>query len=413
VAVALLMVALLRRQRRRLLLSSDGDATTISKQGLRRWSRRMRANTGHTTGEFLELSQGRVHYILRRPFGWREAVSKPTVVLFHGFGMFSFVYQDVMEVLLEHGYSVLGFDWYGHGYSESPDQALTVSLMVQQARELIEAVLGPTAPVCVLGHSMGGLLAAAITPILKDRMTKLILVCPAGTLAKNLSWRRTINLSIIHGLAGIITLPVVGKYMVDLSMRLMRLTSVSTLTSFLRGRRPTGREQAIEGARPQSPIAVTKSREQSHTILADMMKGLKTVTSDGEVRRDAAARFNNTAAFSLGVTMHLAKHQKRFAGALTSILSEMNLFGDRTDVFAACAEARIPTLVFWGDQDEYIPIECCDVLRKIIPAAQFQVFKGADHFVFLNKPVEFCSTLTRFLAHKDLGKAMSSASLRQ
>lgn len=414
--VALLVIAVLRRSRRRLLTAPAGDNTTISRRGLRKWTKRLRVNEGSRSGEgkFTQLTHGRTHYILRRPPGWTESSTKPTVLLFHGFGMFSFVYKDVMADLLEHGHSVLVFDWYGHGYSDVPDVPLTVSLMVQQAQELVSVVLGPSALVSVMGHSMGGLLAGAFTAAAPEgRVTKLVLVCPAGTLAKNMSFRRTFTLSIVHGLASVITIPIIGKYLLIVGTKLLGLTSVSSLTSQMGGVRPEAeQEEAKKKKNPLEQPHQPSNREASHSALSDMMRKMKTVLSDNEMRQGTARRFSRMTTLSLGTSMHLAKHNPRFAGALSSILSEMNLFGDRTDVFASAARTKVPTLIVWGDEDEYIPVECCDELSKVMPESQILLYKGADHFVFLNKPAEFCSAVNRFLAQGELGKAMSSANLR-
>jgi pimeloyl-ACP methyl ester carboxylesterase len=77
-----------------------------------------------------------------------------------GFGVFSFVYEGLFASLTAAGFRVLAFDFYGFGFSEAAlGVAYNAELFCTQAHELL-AYLGVVGPVHLLGHSMGGLLAA-------------------------------------------------------------------------------------------------------------------------------------------------------------------------------------------------------------------------------------------------------------
>lgn len=57
----------------------------------------------------------------------------------------------------------------------------------------------------------------------------------------------------------------------------------------------------------------------------------------------------------------------------------------------------IPTLVAWGDQDEWIDIEVGRWLRDEIPDSQFRIIPDSGHFSPEDAPEAVASTLERFL----------------
>ena len=78
----------------------------------------------------------------------------------------------------------------------------------------------------------------------------------------------------------------------------------------------------------------------------------------------------------------------------------MDLFGDHRHVFAAVDKLHdhFSTFVMWGNKDEFIPFDNCErILRPAMPHASFVAFDDADHFVFLNRPEDFCDALLNFL----------------
>jgi len=97
---------------------------------------------GMTPGQFVELSNGRTHYLLEGP------EDGPLIVFFHGFGVFSYVYvvglptaggscpyhpvccryHQLFAPLTARGYRVLAFDFYGFGWSSAADGATCVLL---------------------------------------------------------------------------------------------------------------------------------------------------------------------------------------------------------------------------------------------------------------------------------------------
>jgi len=313
--------------------------------------------------------------------------------------------------LLDHGHSVLTFDWYGHGYSESPDVPLSVDVLVKQLQQLLDVVIGTRAAVTLIGHSMGGFLSAAFAGTAPEwRVAKLVLVCPAGCIATTLSWRRTVGLRIVHNLTALLMVPVIGPRILAAAVAFGNITSAETLMRFMARR--ADKDKCREPEKASTRAAGGSLRIDSKDHLTGFVNNMQSIASEAEVAKSTGTRLMGMAALSTSIALHNAKYNPRFAASLSSILSELNLMGDRTEVFAAAEHPTRPTLIMWGTGDEYIPVECCDVLKDVMPSAQIFKFEEADHFVFLNKPTEFNAALNRFLAHTDVKHAFSALNLR-
>jgi pimeloyl-ACP methyl ester carboxylesterase len=105
-------------------------------------------------GSFIRLSRGFVHYELLGP---REG---PALVLVPGLSVPYSTWDRNAFALAEAGYRVLRYDHYGRGYSDRPKARYDLDLHVEQLAELLSAV-GLSAPVALVGLSMGGPVAAA------------------------------------------------------------------------------------------------------------------------------------------------------------------------------------------------------------------------------------------------------------
>ena len=93
---------------------------------------------------------------------WPCEQARGTVLIVHGLGEHSGRYEHVAAQLLRSGRSVVGYDQRGHGASEGARGALNQpdDLLADLAR-IIDAVrLQHPGPLTLLGHSMGGLVAA-------------------------------------------------------------------------------------------------------------------------------------------------------------------------------------------------------------------------------------------------------------
>ncbi|XP_070162561.1 sn-1-specific diacylglycerol lipase ABHD11-like [Polyergus mexicanus] len=56
-----------------------------------------------------------------------------------------------------------------------------------------------------------------------------------------------------------------------------------------------------------------------------------------------------------------------------------------------------PTLFIGGAKSEYIQVEDHDPIKKLFPLAEFHYIDGANHWVHVDKPIEFVDLLTNFI----------------
>ena len=105
------------------------------------------------------------------------------VVLVHGLGEHAGRYDPVARRLNSWGFAVRGYDHYGHGESDGTRGALPAAArliddladVVDSTRSRMESGL----PLIVLGHSMGGLVAACLVALEQLRIDALVLSSPA------------------------------------------------------------------------------------------------------------------------------------------------------------------------------------------------------------------------------------------
>jgi pimeloyl-ACP methyl ester carboxylesterase len=126
---------------------------------------------------FLQLKDGRTHYILE---GEVHNSSAPLIVCVHGIGSGTYSYQSFAEYVVKvGGYRILRLDLYGRGSSDSVTNPHNGQLFIEQIYELLEK-LNLIENIILVGHSMGGAIAALFTQKYPNLVQKLILLTPAG-----------------------------------------------------------------------------------------------------------------------------------------------------------------------------------------------------------------------------------------
>ena len=95
-----------------------------------------------------------------------EGTSRGTVLLVHGLGEHVGRYDAVARRLNAWGFAVRGYDQYGHGESGGPRGGLTGEMrLLDDLADMVDATRARMAahqPLVLLGHSMGGLVAAPV-----------------------------------------------------------------------------------------------------------------------------------------------------------------------------------------------------------------------------------------------------------
>lgn len=105
------------------------------------------------------------------------------VVLVHGLGEHAGRYEHLARRLNELGFAVRGYDQFGHGESGGVRGRLpSSSRLVDDLAEIVESTrlrMDDETPLIVLGHSMGGLVAACLAAQNRMRIDGLVLSSPA------------------------------------------------------------------------------------------------------------------------------------------------------------------------------------------------------------------------------------------
>ncbi len=116
-------------------------------------------------------------------YSWPQAPQEPraTVLLMHGLGEHMGRYGHVASALQAAGYTVFGYDHHGHGLSSGEQGSLPQpNLLVDDVATVMDHVrsLSPS-PLVLLGHSMGGLIAARAVAQGLKHVDALVMSSPA------------------------------------------------------------------------------------------------------------------------------------------------------------------------------------------------------------------------------------------
>jgi len=130
------------------------------------------------------------------------------VHVIHGLGEHAGRYEALAQTMVTQGFEVWAHDHRGHGRSGGTRGVLphTAALIDDAAWVLrqLQAANGDGLPCVVLGHSMGGLVAAALVARSTERVDGLVLSSPALALA--LSWPQQRLLAFMHRWAPDVTI---------------------------------------------------------------------------------------------------------------------------------------------------------------------------------------------------------------
>lgn len=140
---------------------------------------------------------------------WPRQQATGTILIVHGLGEHSGRYEHVAKFVNAHGWRAVGYDHRGHGRSDGARGVLSRGddLLVDLA-QAIDAVRGETTgPLVLLGHSLGGLVAARFVagglerpkPAWHREVEALVLSSPV--LASNMSLVQKAMLAVLELLA--------------------------------------------------------------------------------------------------------------------------------------------------------------------------------------------------------------------
>ena len=107
----------------------------------------------------------------------RAGSGDTTLLLLHGYGESLTTWRAIFDPLAA-GARVIALDLPGFGGSAKPDVPYSLPAMTDRLSQFIDRWI--SGPVVVVGHSMGGELAAALALARPDRVKRLVLIAPAG-----------------------------------------------------------------------------------------------------------------------------------------------------------------------------------------------------------------------------------------
>lgn len=123
----------------------------------------------------IKLSQGQVF--------WREIGSGPILVFLHGFFTDSSQWLSVIEHL-NREHHCFAPDLLGFGESERPNIHYSIELEVECLAEFLEAL--KLREVYLIGHSLGGWIAASYALKYLEQVRGIVLVAPSGVQAEKI-----------------------------------------------------------------------------------------------------------------------------------------------------------------------------------------------------------------------------------
>jgi pimeloyl-ACP methyl ester carboxylesterase len=132
-------------------------------------------------GEYVLLRGGVTHFRLEGP------VTGVPIVLVHGATVPLWAFDWLAPELHAAGFRTLRFDLFGHGMSDRPACEYTLDFFAEQTIELIEAS-GLRRPVAILGHSVGGAIAAHVAALRPDYIDRIALVAPMLNFNASTPW---------------------------------------------------------------------------------------------------------------------------------------------------------------------------------------------------------------------------------
>jgi pimeloyl-ACP methyl ester carboxylesterase len=266
--------------------------------------------------------------------GYRRAYVKagsgPALLLIHGIGDSSDSWRPVFEQLARH-YTVIAPDLLGHGRSEKPRADYSVAGFANGMRDLLSVL--EVDRVTVVGHSLGGGVAAQFAYQFPDRCERLVLVGSGGV-------GRTVSpLLRVAAVPGIeILMPFLGlppiRFASRIGAELLRLFDTAL------------------GRDAEEIMAVFDALPNTEARMAILRTLRSSVDWNGQV-----------------ITM----------------------------VDRAYLAEGVPTLIVWGRRDAIIPLGHGRLIHAVMPGSQFEIFDEAGHFPHHTDPARFVRVLQGFM----------------
>ncbi len=278
-----------------------------------------------------ELRYRTVHGYQR---AYRIAGSGPALLLIHGIGDESESWLPVMGRLAEH-YTVIAPDLLGHGASDKPRADYSVAAFSNGMRDLLDVLDIDRAT--VVGHSLGGGVAAQLSYQYPERVERLVLVAAGG----------------------------VGR----------------EVSPILRAAAAPLSEVGMV------PLMIPGANEVLGVVLGVLGRfGLEIGRDAGEVARVLKGMPDRRQRAAFGRTLRAVVDWR---GQLVTMLDRAYL------------AQTMPVLLAWGDHDGMIPVEHAYRAHDAIPTSRLSIYPGAGHFPHHADPQRFVDELVAFISETE------------
>ena len=277
---------------------------------------------------YANLEKGKVRYSIS------GEPSNRLVVLMHGLTTSKDIYNELTLELINQGFQVLSFDFYGRGKSDYVPNVSTETLYVEQTIELIERFIPADIDrnISLIGYSAGGSIASMVADRLEN-CASLILIASTGV---------------------------------------PQLPTSPVLISLL---------QAFEG---NGEI----SSELKHEVEKQMVEELEILEENKT--KDLALKVYNDLDIWNEKTVDTVKNHILSTGGYIGDKS-MN------SIFKSIGKKNIPTFIMSGSDDNWVSPESGKEIHNLIEGSLFFEFENVSHWAFLEEPEVYHRKILTFL----------------
>jgi len=279
-----------------------------------------------------------------------------------------FIWDRYVHWFLDLGYSVLVFDFYGHGYSDNCN-LLSIDTYVEQFEQLLEYLNIPKqySSFLLVGHSMGGLIGSKFTSTsrYKELVSTLILINCAG-IAVQMSMQTLVPSILLHG------------------QNIIRKTRLFDGIVYCVGHFLKWNGDIYPLTHDEISL-LALSLDESENNLNFWHKYSPKLVSD-------IVRSTKSISFLYQSWIHQSSLRNRADVFLSVSRGCLLLDGDYSKNFSSI---DVPTLIIWGKDDTLLPKIFANNLNEFIPHAEVLIVDG-DHGAFLQKPKEIFNSILNF-----------------
>jgi pimeloyl-[acyl-carrier protein] methyl ester esterase len=263
--------------------------------------------------------------------------SKETLLLLHGWGMNSKVWEPI-RAQLEARYRVSLVDLPGHGFNHGV-KANNIDEIVDL---IVNSMSGTPEKYHLLGWSLGGLIAQALTLRVPDKVRSLTLVASTPKFSQNLEkgadyWPHAMSLETLNNFA--------DNLKADPEATLKRFVALQFM-------------------------GIKEARSIQRNLIEKLFKPIKTVEKWGGVLLETG--LPNLEALDTGL----------------KLLNESDFREASVD---------LPQHWLFGGRDRLIPADVINDLKLLRPDAEITLLENAGHAPFMTHPDEFLEPLTLFI----------------